>query len=175
MNMPSTLMISQRAVGGAVVAIAALVPMLLPIATQAEPATPGDIVVERDITPHVAYRGEPKDNYPIGVAVAAFPMTPFNAAMSSVNLATDSELGARGSLGLIGSTVQAGVNPVMGVLVGNARGGNGLNTSGGVGGALGSAGTGAGGGIAGLGTMIPSVINSALAPLSSIGATGVSK
>ncbi len=154
--------------------IVALTPVLLPGRAHAEPATPGDLVVERNIGPQIAYRGLPREQNPIAIAVPTFPTGPFDAAMGAVNQVTDSELTGRGSVGLVTGAVQSGINPVMGVLVGNARGGNALNTSNGVGGGFG-AGAGGGGGIGGIGTLVPSVINSALAPLTSIGAAGAAK
>ncbi|WP_150559273.1 hypothetical protein [Pandoraea bronchicola] len=154
--------------------IVALTPAMLPGRAHAEPATPGDIVVERNIGPEIAYRGLPRVENPIGVSVPAFPTGPFNAAMGAVNQVTDGELTGRGNAGLVTGAVQSGINPVMGVLVGNARGGNALNTSNGVGGGFG-AGAGGGGGIGSIGTLVPSVINSALAPLTSIGAAGAAK
>ncbi|MCE4059043.1 hypothetical protein LXM60_02305 [Pandoraea sputorum] len=154
--------------------LVALTPAVLPGQAKAEPATPGDLVIERNIGPEIAYRGLPRVENPIGIAVPAFPTGPFNTAMGAVTQVTDGELNARGNAGLITSAVQSGINPVMGVLVGNARGGNGLNTSNGVGGGFG-AGAGGGGGIGGIGTLVPSVISSALAPLTSIGAAGAAK
>ncbi|VVE67662.1 hypothetical protein PAN31117_02678 [Pandoraea anapnoica] len=154
--------------------LVALTPAVLPGHAKAEPATPGDLVIERNIGPEIAYRGLPRVENPIGIAVPAFPTGPFNTAMGAVNQVTDSELTGRGNAGLITSSVQSGINPVMGVLVGNARGGNALNTSNGVGGGFG-AGAGGGGGIGGIGTLVPSVISSALAPLTSIGAAGAAK
>lgn len=152
--------------------LVALTPALLPGHAKAEPATPGDLVIERNIGPEIAYRGLPRDQNPIGVAVPTFPTGPFNTAMGAVSQVTDSDLMGRGSAGLITGSVQSGINPVMGVLVGNARGGNGLNTTSGVGGGIGAGG---GGGIGSIGTLVPSVINSALAPLTSMGAAGVAK
>ncbi|MDR3399577.1 MAG: hypothetical protein P4M06_18685 [Pandoraea sp.] len=154
--------------------IVALTPAMLPGRAHAEPATPGDIVVERNIGPEIAYRGLPRVENPIAVSVPAFPTGPFNTAMGAVNQVTDGELTGRGNAGLVTSAVQSGINPVMGVLVGNARGGNALNTSNGVGGGFG-AGSGGGGGIGNIGTLVPSVISSALAPLTSIGAAGAAK
>ncbi|BDD94689.1 hypothetical protein PanNE5_41290 [Pandoraea sp. NE5] len=152
----------------------ALTPALLPGRAHAEPATPGDLVIERNIGPEVAYRGLPREQNPIGIAVPAFPTGPFNTAMGAVNQVMDSELTGRASVGLVTGAVRSGIDPVMGVLVGNARGGNALNTSNGVGGGF-SAGVGGGGGIGSIGTLVPSVINSALAPLTSIGAAGAAK
>ncbi|QHE92136.1 hypothetical protein [Pandoraea fibrosis] len=154
--------------------LVALAPAMQPGRAHAEPATPGDIVVERNIGPEIAYRGLPRVENPIGVAVPAFPTGPFNTAMGAVNQVTDGELTGRANAGLVTGAVQSGINPVMGVLVGNARGGNALNTSNGVGGGFG-AGAGGGGGIGSIGTLVPSVISSALAPLTSLGAAGAAK
>lgn len=154
--------------------LVALAPAMLPGRAHAEPATPGDIVVERNIGPQIAYRGLPRVENPIGISVPAFPTGPFNTAMGAVSQVTDGELTGRANTGLVTGAVQSGINPVMGVLVGNARGGNALNTSNGVGGGFG-AGSGGGGGIGSIGTLVPSVINSALAPLTSLGAAGAAK
>ncbi|APD11213.1 hypothetical protein UC34_09710 [Pandoraea vervacti] len=154
--------------------LVAMTPAMLPGHAKAEPATPGDLVIERNIGPQIAYRGLPREQNPIGIAVPAFPTGPFNTAMGAVSQVTDNELTGRANAGLITSSVQSGINPVMGVLVGNARGGNGLNTTNGVGGGFG-AGSGGGGGIGSIGTLVPSVISSALAPLTSIGAAGAAK
>ncbi|MCI3204675.1 hypothetical protein DBA20_06865 [Pandoraea capi] len=154
--------------------LVALTPAMIPGQAKAEPATPGDLVIERNIGPQIAYRGLPREQNPIGIAVPAFPTGPFNTAMGAVSQVTDGELTGRANAGLVTSSVQSGINPVMGVLVGNARGGNGLNTTNGVGGGFG-AGAGGGGGIGSIGTLVPSVINSALAPLTTLGAAGAAK
>jgi hypothetical protein len=153
--------------------LVAVAPAMLPGSVLAEPATPGDLVIERNIGPEIAYRGLPREQNPIGIAVPAFPTGPFKTAMGAVNQVTDGELTGHGSAGLVTGAVQSGINPVMGVLVGNARGGNGLNTSNGVGG--GFSGAVGGGGIGSIGTLVPSVIGAALAPLTSIGAAGAAK
>ncbi|MBN4665048.1 hypothetical protein HUS70_09060 [Pandoraea nosoerga] len=154
--------------------LVAVAPAMLPGSVRAEPATPGDLVIERNIGPRIAYRGLPREQNPIGIAVPAFPTGPFNTAMGAVKQVTDNELTGHGSAGLITSTVQSGISPVMGVLVGNARGGNALNTSNGVGGGFAGA-MGGSGGVGSIGTLVPSVISSALAPLTSIGAAGAAK
>ncbi|VVE18026.1 hypothetical protein [Pandoraea commovens] len=153
--------------------LVALTPAMLPGQAKAEPATPGDIVIERNIGPRIAYRGLPRDENQIGLAVSAFPTGPFGTALGAVTAVTDNDLTAHASAGLVTGAVRSGMDPVMGVLVGNARGGNALNTSNGVGGGF-AAGS-AGGGIGSIGTLVPSVINSALAPLSTIGAAGAAK
>ncbi|WP_157125807.1 hypothetical protein [Pandoraea norimbergensis] len=154
--------------------LVAVAPALLPATARAEPAPPGDIVIERNIGPEYVGRQLPRVENPIGISVPAFPTGPFNTAMGAVNQVTDGELTGRASVGLITGAVQSGINPVMGVLVGNARGGNALNSSNGVGGGF-AGGSGGGGGIGSIGTLVPSVINSALAPLTSMGAAGVAK
>lgn len=165
---------AMQAASGFATMLVALAPALLPATARAEPAAPGDIVVERNIGPEYVGRGLPRVENPIAVSVPAFPMGPFNTAMGAVSQVTDGELTGRASVGLITGAVQSGINPVMGVLVGNARGGNALNTSGGVGGGFAGVSGGAGG-IGSIGTLVPSVINSALAPLTSLGAAGVAK
>lgn len=153
----------------------ALAPVLLAGQAIAEPANPGDIVVERNIGPEIAYRGLPRVENPIGIAVPAFPTGPFNTAMGAVKQVTDSDLMGRGNAGLVTGAVQSGINPVMGVLVGSARGGNGLNTSNGVGGGFGAGSSGGVGGVGSIGTLVPSVISSALSPLSNLGAAGAAR
>ncbi|MGC7403664.1 hypothetical protein ACPWR0_12805 [Pandoraea pneumonica] len=161
---------AMQAASGFATVLVALAPALLPATARAEPAAPGDIVVERNIGPEYVGRGLPRVENPIAVSVPAFPMGPFSSAMGAVNQVTDNELTGRGSAGLISGSVQAGINPVMGVLVGNASGGSALNASS-VGGAVGG-----GAGVVGsIGTLVPSVINSALAPLMSLGAAGAAK
>ncbi|AHN77355.3 MULTISPECIES: hypothetical protein [Pandoraea] len=154
--------------------VVVLTPVLLAGQASAEPATPGDIVVERNIGPQIAYRGLPRVENPIGIAVPAFPTGPFNTAMGAVKQVTDSDLMGRGNAGLVTGAVQSGINPVMGVLVGNAPGGNSLNTSNGVGGGFAGA-SGGVGGIGSIGTLVPSVISSALSPLTNLGAAGATK
>lgn len=153
----------QLATGAAMAVAAALLPALLPTLARAEPADPGSLVIERDIGPQIAYRGLPRVDYPIGVQVPAFPTSPFNTAMTAVMGATDAELGVHGSIGLVGGAVQAGINPMMSALVGSGRSGGALNSNS-IGSALGSGG---GGGVASLGTLVPSVLNSAMSPLTS--------
>jgi len=161
---------AMQAASGFATVLVALAPALLPATARAEPAAPGDIVVERNIGPEYVGRGLPRVENPIAVSVPAFPMGPFSSAMGAVNQVTDGELTGRGSVGLVSGAVQSGISPVMGVLVGNASGGNALNASS-VGGAVGG-----GAGVVGsIGTLVPSVISSALAPLMSLGAAGAAK
>lgn len=140
-------------------------------AALAEPAAPGELVIERQVGPRIAYRGLPHDNYPIDSSVATFPKQPFDEAIGSISAATDAELSTHGSMGLIGSSIVNAMQPLTAGLVGGnaASGGNGISgATGGFGGAI----VGATGG---LGSSIPSTINQALAPLSSMGAVGAPK
>ncbi|MDE2289958.1 MAG: hypothetical protein KGK15_16980 [Burkholderiales bacterium] len=140
-------------------------------AALAEPAAPGELVIERQVGPRIAYRGLPHASYPIESSVATFPKQPFDEAIGSISTATDAELSTHGSMGLIGSSIVNAMQPLTtGLLGGNAAsGGNGISgATGGFGGAI----VGATGG---LGSSIPSTINQALAPLSSMGAVGVTK
>ena len=58
-------------------------------------ADEGDIIVQRDVTPRVAYRGVPTDALPIRTAVSPFPTKAFNQSVGSVmSVLSDGELGA---------------------------------------------------------------------------------
>jgi len=108
------------------------------------------------------------------VAVPAFPTQPFAQVMDSLLGATDAELGAHGSVGLVGGVVMNGVAPVRDVLISTLVGGagGGLTSGGGVGGGFTGAIVGATGGIAGT---ITGAIGAVMPAMSGIGSVGVVK
>ncbi|WP_296226012.1 hypothetical protein [Ralstonia sp. UBA689] len=56
-------------------------------------ADDGDIIVQRDVTPRVAYRGVPTESLPIRTAISPFPTQAFNQSVGSVmSFLSDSEL-----------------------------------------------------------------------------------
>nr|WP_311527610.1 hypothetical protein [uncultured Ralstonia sp.] len=125
-------------------------------------ADEGDIIVRRDVTPRVAYRGVPTDALPVRTAVSPFPAPAFNQSVGSVmSVLSDGELStSRASLSNATTGLQrmltsqsSGVQPPTGGLsAGNAVGGAAV---GGVGGQVVQATAG-----------IASQISGALAPLS---------
>ncbi|NWK43468.1 hypothetical protein [Ralstonia pickettii] len=126
-------------------------------------ADEGDIIVQRDVTPRVAYRGVQTDALPIRTAVSPFPTQAFNQSVGSVmSVLSDGELGAsraasgNAATGLqraLTSSTGTGLQPTAGGLsVGNAVSGAAV---GGVGGQVVQATAG-----------IASQISGALAPLS---------
>lgn len=148
-------------VAAALAAIAAVVAMTSQTAA-AQAVNPGDIIVERDVTPRSAFANVPKNQDPVLVRATTFPKNSFDPAMAT--LVTDTDLtNARGSSGVNASGAMgaqgAGMQAITHILSGNATGSNM------------AAGPGASGGVAGgLGGTISSTITGALAPLT--GATG---
>lgn len=56
-------------------------------------ADEGDIIVQRDVTPRIAYRGIPTESLPVRTAVSPFPTRAFNQSIGSVMSAlSDGEL-----------------------------------------------------------------------------------
>lgn len=116
---------------------------------------PGDIIVQREITPRSAFVPVPVDQDPVAVRATTFPANTFNPAIAQV--VSDADLtSAHGSSGLAPAGAMAnGMQTITRILSGNATGSNV---------ALGVPGMSqAGGGIGG--TISQSVTNS-LAPLS---------
>lgn len=139
----------------------------------AEPAAPGDLVIERQVGPRVAYRALPHDSYPITSSVPAFPAQPFGTAMDNLSQATDADLSAHGSMGLIGGTVMNALQSMSGSsALPGANGSGGLATSSVVGGGVAGPVMSVTGG---LGTTIPNVIGQALQPLTSMTIPGAGK
>lgn len=123
---------------------------------------PGNLVIERTITPRDAFVPVPKSQDPIAVQVETFPRATFNGAMAS--MATDLDLnGAHGSGGIAGSGVRSTLASVGGM--GQVLGATGNSVP------VGANAT-AGAGLAGLGSSISQTVTSALAPLgAALGAT----
>lgn len=56
-------------------------------------ADEGDIIVQRDVTPRIAYRGVSTDSLPVRTAVSPFPTQAFNQSVGSVmSVLSDGEL-----------------------------------------------------------------------------------
>ncbi|TDG07634.1 hypothetical protein E1N52_15675 [Paraburkholderia guartelaensis] len=152
---------SRRAVRRSVQVVAALCGVLVASVTAdvaAQQVTnPGDVIVERDITPRSAFDNVPKSQDPVLVRATTFPKNSFDPAMAT--LVTDTDLtNAHGSSGVNAngalSAQTAGVQALTRILTGSATGSNV------------AAGAGATAGVgAGLGGTISSTITGALAPL----------
>ncbi|PXW26594.1 hypothetical protein [Paraburkholderia caballeronis] len=130
-----------------------------PLATAQQVVNPGDIIVERDITPRSAFASIPKSEDPVSVRATTFPKNSFDPMMAS--LVSDTDLtNARGSTGVAPGGIlnnnSAGMQAVTRILSGNPTG---SNT------ALGAAGAGVGA-VSGIGGTISSTVTGALAPLS---------
>jgi hypothetical protein len=123
---------------------------------------PGNLVIERTITPRDAFVPVPKNQDPIAVQAETFPRATFNGAIAS--MATDLDLnGAHGSGGIAGSGVRSTLASVGGM--GQVLGATGNSVP------VGANAT-AGAGLAGLGSSISQTVTSALAPLgAALGAT----
>lgn len=128
-------------------------------------ANPGDVIVERDITPRSAFAAVPKSQDPVLVRATTFPKNTFDPTMAT--LVSDTDLtNAHGNSGVNTSGAlageAAGVQAINRILVGNPSGSN--------------AALGAGGSaqvVGGLGGTISSTVTGALAPLTSaLGAIG---
>lgn len=121
---------------------------------------PGDIIVERDITPRSAFANVPKSQDPVLVRATTFPKNSFDPAMAT--LVNDTDLtNARGNSGVNTSGAMAGeaagVQAINRILVGSPAGGS--NTALGAGGSASVVG--------GIGNTISSTVTGALAPLTS--------
>jgi hypothetical protein len=121
----------------------------------AQAANPGDIVVQREIAPRIAYAPVPKDQNPVSARVSTFPATTFNPTMAQV--ASDADLtNAHGSTGLDRSVAGgAGLQAVTRILTGRTTNNNVAFNSGGIGQPA-----------PGVGGTISSNVTGALAPLS---------
>jgi hypothetical protein len=118
---------------------------------------PGDIIVERVITPRIAYDSVPKKDDPVAVRVTTFPKSTFDGVMGG--LVSDLDLnGARGSAGVAGSGSTSALAAATAALgVGSAaqqRNGAPMGLSG-----MGGTNT--------IGTTVSQTITGALAPLTS--------
>ncbi|CAM2178894.1 conserved hypothetical protein [Paraburkholderia sacchari] len=129
---------------------------------------PGDIIVERDITPRSAFAAVPKSQDPVLVRATTFPKNTFDPTMAT--LVNDTDLtNAHGNSGvnttgaLAGEA--AGVQAITRVLVGNPAGTSSALGAGGSAQAVG-----------GLGGTISSTVTGAIAPITSaLGAIGSMK
>jgi hypothetical protein len=153
---------SRRSVQAAAALCGALAAGLTAGVCAQQVVNPGDIIVERDITPRSAFADVPKAQDPVLVRATTFPKNSFDPVIAT--LVSDTDLtNAHGSSGVNTngaiSAQAAGVQAITRILSGNATG---SNTA---------AGPGASAGIGGgLGGTISSTITGALAPLT--GATG---
>ncbi|MGH8781537.1 hypothetical protein [Paraburkholderia sp.] len=116
---------------------------------------PGDIIVQREITPRSAFDQVPVNQDPVAVRATTFPATTFNPAIAQV--VSDADLtSAHGSSGLAPAGAMAnGMQTITRILSGNATGSNVALGAGG----MGQAGPGIGG-------TISQSVTGALAPLS---------
>lgn len=139
---------------------------IAPTASAQQVANPGDIIVERDVTPRSAFSAVPRDQDPVSVRATTFPKNSFDPMMAS--LVSDSDLtNAHGSSGVapggILNNPNAGMQAVTRILSGNQTG---ANT------ALGAT----GGSVGGLGSTLSSTVTGALAPLSTaLGSLGAAR
>jgi hypothetical protein len=119
---------------------------------------PGDIIVERTITPRDAFVPVPHSQDPVAVRATTFPANSFNPAIAQ--LVGDSDLtNAHGSSGVASTGVLGGtgMQAVTQILSGKATGNNIALNSGAIGGPA-----------AGIGGTISSSVTGALAPLSNV-------
>jgi hypothetical protein len=117
---------------------------------------PGDIIVERAVTPRDAFIPVPKNEDPVAVRATTFPANTFNPAVAQ--LVGDTDLtNAHGSSGVAEGGVLGGtgMQAVTQILSGKATGNNIALNSGGIGMPA-----------AGIGGTITSSVTGALAPLS---------
>ncbi|MFL9960368.1 hypothetical protein PQR02_04350 [Paraburkholderia sediminicola] len=125
-------------------------------ATAQQVVNPGDIVVERTVTPRDAFVPVPRDQDPVAVRATTFPANSFNPAIAQ--LVGDTDLtNAHGSSGVAtgGALGGPGMQAVAQILSGKATGNNVALNAGGIGGPT-----------AGIGGAISSSVTGALAPLS---------
>lgn len=119
---------------------------------------PGDIVVERTVTPRDAFVPVPRDQDPVAVRATTFPANSFDPAIAQ--LVGDTDLtNAHGSSGVAagGALGGTGMQAVTQILSGKATGNNIALNAGGIGGPT-----------AGIGGAISSSVTGALAPLSNV-------
>ncbi len=121
----------------------------------AQVVNPGDIIVERDVTPRSAFDSVPKSQDPVLVRATTFPANTFDPTMAAV--VSDAELTtAHGSTGVIASTTTSATAASMQALTGILSGReSGSNMAMGAGVQAGS-----------MGGSITSAVTGALAPLS---------
>ncbi|SDQ74833.1 hypothetical protein SAMN05443245_2608 [Paraburkholderia fungorum] len=143
----------------ALAGIAALFALCFAIDAQAQQVTnPGDIIVERTVTPRDAFVPVPRDQDPVAVRATTFPANSFNPAIAQ--LVGDTDLtNAHGSSGVADNGVLGGtgMQAVTQILSGRATGNNIALNSGSIGAPA-----------AGIGGTITSSVTGALAPLSNV-------
>jgi hypothetical protein len=145
----------RRAVASTCAAAAALGALGVAGNASAQVVNPGDIVVERQITPRIAYNPVPKSDDPVTSRVSTFPANTFNPTMAQV--ASDADLtNAHGSTGLdTNAAGGAGLQAVTRILSGTTTNNNVALNSGGIGQPA-----------PGIGGTISQSVTGALAPLS---------
>ncbi|MCC8395023.1 hypothetical protein LJ656_20745 [Paraburkholderia sp. MMS20-SJTR3] len=119
---------------------------------------PGDIIVERSVTPRDAFVPVPRDQDPVAVRATTFPANSFNPAIAT--LVGDTDLtNAHGSSGVASGGVLGGtgMQAVAQILSGRATGSTVPLNSGAIGGPA-----------TGIGGTISSSVTGALAPLSNV-------
>ncbi len=139
----------------AIAAIAAIAGVFAAGAAFAQTVNPGDIVVQREVTPRIAYASVPRDQDPVTSSVATFPTSHFNPTMAQV--ASDADLiSAHGSTGLDANVAGgAGLQAVTRILSGTTTNNNVALSAGGIGQPA-----------PGIGGTISSTVTGSLAPLS---------
>jgi hypothetical protein len=145
----------RRALALTCTATAALGAISVASIASAQVVNPGDIVVERQITPRIAYNPVPKSDDPVTSRVSTFPANTFNPTMAQV--ASDADLtNAHGSTGLdTNAAGGAGLQAVTRILSGTTTNNNVALNSGGIGQPA-----------PGIGGTISQSVTGALAPLS---------
>jgi hypothetical protein len=125
-------------------------------AIEQQAVNPGDIIVERTITPRDAFVPVPKSQDPVAVRATTFPANSFNPAVATIVGNTDLT-NAHGSSGVAAGGVLGGtgMQAVTQILSGNATDNNVALNSGGIGLRA-----------PGIGGTISSSVTGALAPLS---------
>ncbi|EDZ97722.1 conserved hypothetical protein [Burkholderia sp. H160] len=121
-------------------------------------ANPGDIIVERSVTPRDAFVPVPRDQDPVAVRATTFPANSFDPTIAT--LVGDTDLtNAHGSTGVAdgGALGGTGMQAVTQILSGRTTGNNIPLNAGGIGGPA-----------AGVGGTISSSVTGALAPLSNV-------
>ena len=120
----------------------------------AQSTEPGNLVIERDITPRDAFVPVPKSQDPIAVQIQTFPKATFDGAIGT--MASDLDLnGAHGTAGIAGNGYMPALVGANGITHMLAGAGN--NVPVGAGASFGGAG--------GIGSSIAQSVNGALAPL----------
>jgi len=127
------------------------------VAVAQQVVNPGDIIVEREITPRSAFADVPTSQDPVQVRATTFPANSFDPTMAAV--VSDAELtGAHGSAGVMpggaATAAGAGVQALTSMLAGQSTGGG-----------VAFASTGQ---TQGLGGTISSAMTGALAPLTAV-------